>query len=132
MAASRFTPEQEEILKKLIQLTQHLKSGIPSPKVCQLILADRGITIDYNFSRRLVNAVLRFRKDKIANGFPEEKVGSPVVNTDLITIKSKGKLVARPRGDAAKTTKADKVEKPIEQKPQPVIHYRTSRHYGLC
>lgn len=130
MAASPFTPEQEQLLKKLIQLTQHLKSGIPSAKVCQLILADRGYTVDYNFARRLVNAVLKFRREKIKAGHSAEKVGEAKVNTDLITAKNKGKLVARPRGDVLPApTKAKGEEAPQKQ---PVIHHRTRANYGPC
>lgn len=131
MAASRFTPEQEQILKKLIQLTQHLKSGIPSAKTCQLILADRGYTVDYNFARRLVNAVLKFRREKIKAGHSEEKVGKAVTNTDLITVKSKGKLVARPRSEVS-SAKQEKVKKPIEQSKQKkqYVHSRYSASYG--
>lgn len=105
-------------------MTQHLKSGIPSAKTCQLLLADRNYTVDYNLARRFVNAVLRFRREKIAKGFSEEKVGRPVVNTDFITVKSKGKLVAKLDGEKP-AKKA--VSKPA---PQPVVHSRRSSSYG--
>lgn len=132
-------------------MTQHLKSGIPSPKVCQLILADRGIIIDYADSRRLVSGVVQFRKKKIDQGFSIEKVGQPLVNTDLIAGRNKGKVVAQPLKKnqvteisheevrpavVAQSTVIAQAAAPVVQEKetpvqsQPIIHSRSSARYG--
>jgi hypothetical protein len=122
--------------------------------VCSLILADRGIVIDYNFARRLVNGVLRYRQTKLKEGHSVEKVGQAVVNSDLIATKSKGKIVAqtlekiqgKPTKLAAKEEAAPSVPstpelKIVESAPapapvpapavaQPVVHSRATARYG--
>lgn len=126
-------------------MTQHLKSGIPSPKVCQLILADRGIIVDYTDCRRLVSGVVQFRKKKIDQGFSIEKVGQPLVNTDLIAGRNKGKVVAQSLKKNQATETSDKEVQPtkvtqaiapvVQEKEtpvqsQPIIHSRSSARYG--
>lgn len=98
------------------------------------------MVVDYNLARRLVNGVLAWRKQRIKDGFSEEKVGKAVVDTDMITARSKGKTVVRMSESAPKKEKTKQAETAAapaptpaateEIKPQPVIHSRPTARYG--
>jgi hypothetical protein len=105
-----------------------------------LILVDRGIIVDYADSRRLVGGVVQFRKKKINQGFSIEKVGQPLVNTDLIAGRNKGKVVAQSLKQTQTTVTSHKEvqppvvaqEKETPVQSQPIIHSRSSARYGRC
>lgn len=78
-------------------------------------------------ARRLVNAVLAWRKQRIKDGYSEEKVGTPAVDSELITLRSKGKLVARRPNISEKSTTTKTSQ---SKKSQTTIHMRRSASYG--